>query len=217
ERERQCDNGSTIHRYSPFAARNITLNLELWQPLRVYTAPMLRHLKLRTGQPRLRSTSVAALAFAVALAHEPTRAQETGGADACDRLAHLMLPATKIVARVVAAGTFAGPPAPFTGRDMSAFYRSLPPFCRVSASAMPTSDSDIKIEVWMPMSGWNGKLQGLGNGGFAGLIVFPNLGVAMSKGYAATATDAGHAGSPTDATWALGHPDKVVDFGQRGI
>ena len=178
---------------------------------------MLRHLKPRTGQPRLRSTSVAALAFAIALAYEPTRAQETGGADACDGLAHLMLPATKIVARVVAAGTFAGPPAPFTGRDMSAFYKSLPPFCRVSASAMPTSDSDIKIEVWMPMSGWNGKLQGLGNGGFAGLIDFPNLGVAMSKGYAATATDAGHAGSPTDATWALGHPEKVVDFGHRGI
>ena len=178
---------------------------------------MLRHLKPRTGQPRLRSTSVAALAFAIALAYEPTRAQETGGADACDGLAHLMLPATKIVARVVAAGTFAGPPAPFTGRDMSAFYKSLPPFCRVSASAMPTSDSDIKIEVWMPVSGWNGRLQGLGNGGFAGLIDFPNLGVAMSKGYAATATDAGHAGSPTDATWALGHPEKVVDFGHRGI
>ena len=39
----------------------------------------------------------------------------------------------------------------------------------------------------------------------------------MSKGYAATATDTGHTGSPVDAAWALGHPEKVVDFGHRGI
>src|SRR5947207_2391477 len=164
---------------------------------------MLRHLPLRIGQPRVRCIVVAVLTFGAALAYEPANAQITGGADSCARLAQLALPATKIVeARAVPPGTFAGPPAPFTGRDMSGLYRSLPAFCRVSASATPTSDSDIKIEVWMPMSGWNGKLQGLGNGGFAGLIDYPNLGVAMSKGYAATATDAGHAGSPVGATWA---------------
>jgi feruloyl esterase len=146
------------------------------------------------------------------------RAQESNGASACERLAHLTLPATKIVeARAVAAGTFNGPPAPFSGRDMSALYRSLPAFCRVSATATPTADSEIKIEVWMPLSAWNGKLQAVGNGGFAGLIDAPNLGVAVSKGYAATATDAGHAGSPVDATWALGHPEKIVDFGHRAI
>ena len=161
---------------------------------------------------------LAVLACAAALGYVAANAQEAGGPDACDRLARLTLPATKIVeARIVAAGTFVGPPAPFTGRDMSAFYRSLPAFCRVSASAIPTSDSDIKIEIWLPMSGWNGRLQGLGNGGFAGLIDFPNLGVAVSKGYAVAATDAGHSGSPVDATWALGHPEKVVDFGYRGI
>ena len=39
----------------------------------------------------------------------------------------------------------------------------------------------------------------------------------MEKGYATVATDAGHVGSPIDASWALGHPEKVVDFGHRGI
>ena len=112
---------------------------------------------------------------------------------------------------------FAGPPAPFSGMDVSALYKSLPAFCRVVAEAKPTADSDIKLEVWLPASGWNGKLQGLGNGGFAGLIDYPELGLAMSKGYAATATDTGHTGSPVDAAWALGHPEKVVDFGHRGI
>jgi hypothetical protein len=100
---------------------------------------------------------------------------------------------------------------------VSALYKSLPAFCRVVAEAKPTADSDIKLEVWLPVSGWNGKLQGIGNGGFAGLIDYVQLSVAMSKGYAATATDAGHTGSPIDATWALGHPEKVVDFGHRGI
>ena len=125
--------------------------------------------------------------------------------------------ATITLAQTVAAGTFVGSAAPSSGIDLPSFYKSLPAFCRVVAEAKPTADSDIKLEVWLPVSGWNGKLQGIGNGGFAGLIDDMQLGVALSKGYAATATDTGHTGSPVDATWALGHPEKVVDFGHRGI
>lgn len=137
--------------------------------------------------------------------------------DSCEKLAGAKIPgATITLAQTVAAGTFAGPPAP-SGADLSALYKSLPAFCRVVAEAKPTADSDIKIEVWLPVAGWNGKLQGLANGGFAGLIDYPGLGAAMSRGYAATATDTGHAGSPIDASWALGHPEKVIDFGHRGI
>ncbi len=138
--------------------------------------------------------------------------------ESCEKVAQAKIPgATITLAQTVAAGTFVGPPMPFTGLDLTAFYKSLPAFCRVVAEAKPTADSDIKLEVWMPISGWNGKLQGIGNGGFAGLIDDRQLGMAMSKGYAATATDTGHAGSPVDASWALGHPEKVVDFGHRGI
>ena len=61
-------------------------------------------------------------------------------------------------------------------------------------------------------------MQGIGNGGFAGLIDYMQLGAAVSKGYAVTATDTGHdTESPLDAAWALGHPEKVIDFGHRGI
>ncbi len=138
--------------------------------------------------------------------------------DSCEKLAATKIPgATITLAQTVAAGTFVGPPMVFTGQDLTEFYKSLPAFCRVVAEAKPTADSDIKIEVWMPVSGWNGKLQGIGNGGFAGLIDDHQLGTAISKGYAATATDAGHTGTPVDARWALGHPEKVVDFGHRGI
>src|SRR5450631_2702160 len=137
---------------------------------------------------------------------------------ACGSLAQLKIPsATITLAQLVPAGTFSGPPAAFSGGDLTPFYKSLPAFCRVVAEAKPTADSDIKLEVWLPASGWNGKLQGIGNGGFAGLIDYVQIGSAMSKGYAATATDTGHTGSPVDAAWALGHPEKVVDFGHRGI
>jgi feruloyl esterase len=136
----------------------------------------------------------------------------------CEKLAQLNVPNTTITtAQTVAAGTFAGPPAPFSGVDISALYKSLPEFCRVVAKGTPTTDSDITIEVWLPTSGWNGKLQGIGNGGFAGLIDDMQLGMALKAGYAATATDTGHTGSPIDAKWAIGHPEKVVDFGHRGI
>ena len=138
--------------------------------------------------------------------------------DSCEKVAVAKIAGTTItLAQTVAAGTFAGPPAPFNGVDVSALYKSLPAFCRVVAEAKPTADSDIKIEVWLPVSGWNGKLQGIGNGGFAGLIDYVQLSTSMSKGYAVTATDTGHTGSPIDAAWAMGHPEKVVDFGHRGI
>jgi Tannase and feruloyl esterase len=138
--------------------------------------------------------------------------------DACEHLSAAQIPDTTItLAQTVAAGTFQGPPAPFSGMDLTPLYKSLPPFCRVVAEAKPTADSDIKIEVWLPVSGWNGKLQGIGNGGFAGLIDTMQLGTAIKAGYAATATDTGHTGSPIDAAWAVGHPEKVVDFGHRGI
>ena len=153
------------------------------------------------------------LAFTVLIASAIAFPQES-----CEKLAAAKISgATITLAQTVAAGTFVGPPMAFTGRDLTAFYKNAPAFCRVVAEAKPTADSDIKIEVWMPVSGWNGKLQGIGNGGFAGLIDDRQLGMALSNGYAATATDTGHAGSPVDATWALGHPEKVVDFGHRGI
>ena len=136
----------------------------------------------------------------------------------CERLAQLKLPAANItVAKLVPAGTFSGPPALYTGMDLSPFYKTLPGFCRVVAQATPTSDSDIKLEVWMPATAWNGKLQGIGNGGFAGQIDYAQLGTAVSHGYAATATDTGHTGAPVDAAWALGHPEKVIDFGHRAV
>jgi len=146
----------------------------------------------------------------------PGNAAQPAG-DACARLSSLPIPnATVTMATSYAAGAFPAPPAG-RGGDMTAFYSKLPAFCRVMAVAKPTSDSNIVVEVWLPLSGWNGRLQGIGNGGFAGSYDTSDLAILMSKGYAAAATDTGHTGSPIDASWALGHPEKVIDFGYRAI
>ena len=89
--------------------------------------------------------------------------------------------------------------------------------CRVTGTIRPSSDSDIRFEVWMPAANWNGKLEGVGNGGFAGSIDYRSLARLAAGGYAASATDTGHAAGVTDARWALHHPEKVIDFGYRAI
>ena len=151
--------------------------------------------------------------FTIILSNVPAYSQDT-----CEHLTALKISSATITsAQSFAAGAYNGAPAPFSGVDVSALYKSLPAFCHVVAEAKPTADSDIKLEVWLPVSGWNGKLQGIGNGGFAGLIDEMQLANAVKHGYAATATDAGHTGSPVDAAWAMGHPEKVIDFGHRGI
>src|SRR6266849_4212087 len=137
----------------------------------------------------------------------------------CEQLVQLALPNTTITsAQIIAAGTFSPPQAAspwLTGNP--SLYKQLPAFCRVTAEDKPTPDSDIKLEVWMPATGWNGKFRGQGNGGFAGEIDYTSLALAVSQGYASGGTDTGHEGSGTDASWALGHPEKVIDYGYRGV
>jgi feruloyl esterase len=82
--------------------------------------------------------------------------------------------------------------------------------------AKPTSDSEIKFEVWLPVSGWNGKFQQMGNGGWAGSIPIASMVGPLRRGYATAGTDDGHAGG-NGAIWAMGHPEKLVDFGYRAV
>jgi feruloyl esterase len=131
----------------------------------------------------------------------------------CESLTGVKLTNAKITsAAVVAAGAFV-PPAG-AGRGAGAFA-NLPAFCRVTATLTPTSDSDIKIELWLPQSGWNGKFEAVGNGGWAGTIPYPAIASAMSTGYAAAGTDTGHTGNNAD--FAFGHPEKVIDLAHRSI
>jgi len=96
------------------------------------------------------------------------------------------------------------------------------PFCRVAAFAAPTSDSHISFEVWLPVAkNWNGKYIGIGNPGFIGSISYAGMSREVARGSATASTDTGHsdvnATSEAPDVWAIGHPEKVADWGHRAV
>lgn len=125
----------------------------------------------------------------------------------CSALVALTIPDVTINGAAVVAAGFTPPGSTTT--------ITLPPFCRVEATARPTSDSEIKFEVWIPEEAWNGKFQGVGNGGYLGSISYAAMANALRRGYATASTDTGHTGD--DVIFGQGHPEKVIDFGHRAI
>lgn len=128
--------------------------------------------------------------------------------DRCSRLASVAYPGLEILsARRMPAGRFAA-------GDGQGF--DVPASCRLVGVARPTADSQVGIELWLP-DGWNGRYSQLGNGGFAGNIDEASLANEIRRGNAAGMSDTGHKASQFDASWALGHPEKIVDYGYRSI
>lgn len=131
-----------------------------------------------------------------------------GHAADCASLSGIKLSHTTLTtAQALPAGRFTPP----SGRSID----KLPAFCRLAGVIRPTADSDIRFEVWLPASDWNGKFLSVGNGGFAGSINYFSLADDLRRGYATAATDTGHQGDAEDASWAYKHPEKIVDFGYR--
>jgi len=128
----------------------------------------------------------------------------------CESIATAKLPnGTVTSAQSVAAGAMTQ-----TGGRGGAALADLPAFCRVAATLTPTKESDIKIEVWLPSAGWNGKLQAVGNGGWNGNIDTNALAGAVRRGYAATSTDTGHTGGA--GPW-MQNPEKLADWAYRSV
>ena len=135
----------------------------------------------------------------------------------CTGLKSVSIPNTTItMAESVPAGNFVPPAGGGGGGQRGAQPAALavPAFCRVAATLKPTSDSEIDMEVWLPES-WNGKFQFVGGGGWAGVISYPAMASALHEGYATASTDTGHKGG--NANFAIGHPEKVVDFAYRAV
>jgi feruloyl esterase len=87
----------------------------------------------------------------------------------------------------------------------------------VQGSIHPTADSDIRFELWLPITGWNGRFMQTGNGGAAGSIVYSSLVEPLSRGYAVANTDTGHQGAGGDFAWAANHPEKLKDLAYRAV
>ena len=163
--------------------------------------------------------AITAGALAVGLLGRPAATIEAQSvADAsCTRLTLMKVPGTTInsAQRVNSAEFVAAGGAPATASAPSPSGSSGRPFCRVAATLAPTADSDIKIELWLPVENWNQKFQAVGNGGFSGTISYAAMTAALARGYATASTDTGHPGA--SGSFALGHPEKAIDFGWRAV
>ena len=151
------------------------------------------------------------LALAIVLFHaftlshfHPLNAAAEG--TACADLTSLKIPGVSVISSSVVLTGSAG---------RGAQPQMLPPYCRVMAQATPVADSHINIEIWIPVDNWNGKLLGVGNGGFAGSLPTPAMASALVRGYATVGTDTGHAGDNLD--FGDGHPEKIVDWSYRAV
>jgi len=132
----------------------------------------------------------------------------------CGSLASLDLVDAAIEsADLVDGGAFEAPPRwPGTPPQR---LEGLPPFCRVRAIATPVEGSRIGFELWLPREGWTGRLQMVGNGGYGSAIAHGALVDFLRRGDAALATDTGHSGD--DPSFAVGHPEAIVDWGHRAV
>ena len=116
----------------------------------------------------------------------------------------------------IAGGGRAGAQAARGGGNPTSPPALVPAHCRVQLVLKPSSDSLINMELWLPPAErWNGKFMGVGNGGFAGSIqgLANDMPQALRLGYATAGTDTGH--QDPGGAWAIGHPDKMIDFGYR--
>ena len=93
-------------------------------------------------------------------------------------------------------------------------FSALPAFCRVAATLKPSPSSDIHMEMWMPIVGWNGRFRGTSPNGLGGVINYNAMGVGLTDGFAVASTDTGHQGG--SAAW-MQVPDKVTDFAGRAM
>jgi len=124
----------------------------------------------------------------------------------CAQLTFVQMPNTQIGStEIIQANSFTPP-----GRTTALTH---PSFCRVTA----TTEPQVNFEVWLPIEDWNGKYQGVGNGGMAGRIGYSAMARAVARGYATASTDTGHQGASFDSSWALNRPDLIEDFGHRAL
>jgi hypothetical protein len=125
------------------------------------------------------------------------------GQQPCEKLTALKAPHIEIVSAV----------------SLSSDDKARVARCVVNAVARPTRDSEIKMEIWLPsQAAWNGKYMQSGNGGWAGQIPTSTLAMAIQRGYAVAGTNGGHDNAGAlPAGWAIGHPEKLIDFGHRAL
>jgi feruloyl esterase len=160
------------------------------------------------------------IALLLVLSAQPFSKGAQAADDPCASLMDLKLPETKILV----AESLNAPVVRPSGlvihnvwkAPKSAHGQATVPtqFCRVAGVIDPA----INFEVWLPVEGWNGKFNGVGNGALAGGINYPAMVAPLAKGYAVMSTDTGHQSETiVDGAWMMGRPDLWDDFGYRAM
>ena len=152
------------------------------------------------------------VALSAAIALSAFGATQALAATACAALAELHVPNVTITTAATAEN--------LSSISASlAHARGVTPLCRVKGFITPTRDSHIGFEVWLPpQAAWNHKLEAVGNGGYLGALMYGAMVPGFTAGYATMTTDLGHLNPPHQAeyaAWALGHPQKIIDFAYR--
>src|SRR5688572_17943529 len=141
----------------------------------------------------------------------------------CAELKKIELERATITSAVdVAAGLFKPATAPATvapAQQSGPPPQPIPQHCRLTLVLKPTPDSNINVELWLPTENWNGRFLAVGNGGWAGSIQgYPDMQEALRRGYATAASDTGHSAADGEGgMFALGHPEKIIDFAYRAL
>jgi feruloyl esterase len=135
---------------------------------------------------------------------------KTSGAAKCDAIRTLRLDRATVTS---AAFTHAGK-AILPDRDgKAAPAPQLPAFCRINLTMSPESGSAIRVELWLPVAGWNGRFLATGNGGGGGRLSLGNSMLQnLGRGFAVANSDLGTA--PNVLT-TMGQPARWRDFGHR--
>lgn len=101
--------------------------------------------------------------------------------------------------------------------------KRIPAHCEVIAAISPVAGSRIGVVYRLPET-WNGKMVGLGGGGYVGNLLLSDPAAnldsasALARGYATAQTDTGHTGTDTwDSSWVVGNPEAVTDFAYRAV
>ena len=152
-----------------------------------------------------RSTLLTIVGLWLAAFSPPGAAQDASG---CAALSTTQMDRVQILAAEdIPAGEFTTP----AQASAPATTYTVPAFCRITAII----GAQAQTEVWLPRDNWTGRFMGLGNGGLVGSVMYANMVGILSAGMAVVSSDLGHQSTGDDASWALGRPDLLEDFGFR--
>jgi hypothetical protein len=130
-----------------------------------------------------------------------------------------------------AAGAQTAAPARTAARDCAGLLSWKQPDVRITSADAVAADpaantvphckvlgvigTEIRFQVLLPDS-WNGRFLMSGNFAFAGTLESDGLDH-VGNGYAHAVTDTGHQASPIQGSWALHNPERIANWGHRGV